>query len=257
MVASVQLALWSGVLVCLAGMAGGFANTIASSGSAVTLPVLIGLGASAPVANGTNRVSVLVGVLAAMASFHRQGAIDWRRMPALGAAAGVGTGAGAALAVTISPADIHLAIVGAIFVALGLLCLRPKRWLRAQAEGEPRLGLGRLALIAAIGGWAGFIVLDAATYFLFALVLAVGYGLVRANAMKVTLLAVSCAVSLPVLIERHDVLWGPAAVLSVGAIGGSLVAARVALHPQASTWIFRILVVLIGGEAVQLGLQFV
>ena len=43
------------------GAVAGALNTLASSGSAITLPLLILLGIPPGVANGTNRLSVLLG----------------------------------------------------------------------------------------------------------------------------------------------------------------------------------------------------
>ena len=46
-----------------AGLLCGFLNTVASSGSAVTLPLLIFMGLTPSMANATNRVPVLVGAV--------------------------------------------------------------------------------------------------------------------------------------------------------------------------------------------------
>lgn len=46
--------------VLMTGLGLGFANTLASSGSAISVPVLIGLGLTIEMANGTNRVAVLL-----------------------------------------------------------------------------------------------------------------------------------------------------------------------------------------------------
>ena len=54
-----------------AGLLAGFINTLASSGSAVTLPLMILVGIPAPIANGTNRLPLLVGGLSAVLTFHR------------------------------------------------------------------------------------------------------------------------------------------------------------------------------------------
>lgn len=51
------------LLLLFAGGLSGFLNTLASSGSAVSLPALIFLGFEAHVANATNRVAILLGTL--------------------------------------------------------------------------------------------------------------------------------------------------------------------------------------------------
>jgi uncharacterized protein len=57
----VRLSLYLG-----AGFCSGFLNTIASAGSAVTLPLLIFLGLPANIANGTNRVQIAIGRIASI-----------------------------------------------------------------------------------------------------------------------------------------------------------------------------------------------
>jgi len=54
-----SLGLLEALLVAIAGLVGGFVSTLASNGSAVTLPALELLGLPEHVANGTNRLSVV------------------------------------------------------------------------------------------------------------------------------------------------------------------------------------------------------
>ena len=58
-------------LLIASGVAAGFVNTIAGGGSIFTLPALILLGMPADVANGTNRVGVVMQSLAAVRGFDR------------------------------------------------------------------------------------------------------------------------------------------------------------------------------------------
>ena len=55
---------------------GGFISTLASNGSAVTLPALEFLGLPEHVANGTNRMSVVALGLVGSIGFCRQGLVD-------------------------------------------------------------------------------------------------------------------------------------------------------------------------------------
>lgn len=237
------------------GLGLGFANTLASAGSAVSLPLLLALGLGAEVANGTNRVAVLVGAVVAAVTFARSGVVDWRRVLPLAGAVMAGSIAGALLSEAIPPSRLQFAVVAALFVACGLLLLRPKRWLVERSEAEPRTGPLQLALLALIGVWLGFIVLDGATYLLFALVMAVGFDLLRANGAKAVLIAASALVSVPLLASGGSVDWVAAGILSIGAMAGGYVAARIAMRPGISTWVFRLLVVIIVGEVLHLAVQ--
>ena len=64
------------LLLLIGGVAAGFINTLASSGSAITLPILLFLGMSPHVANATNRLNVLAAACASAVVFARQGKID-------------------------------------------------------------------------------------------------------------------------------------------------------------------------------------
>ncbi len=67
------------LLAALAGLVGGFISTLASNGSAVTLPALEFLGLPEHVANGTNRLSVVALGLVGTVGFYRRGLVNWRK----------------------------------------------------------------------------------------------------------------------------------------------------------------------------------
>ncbi len=239
------------LVLLLTGAGLAFANTLASSGSALSLPVLLALGLGPELANGTNRVAVLAGALAAMASFVRAGRIQWPIVRPLMVVAAIGAVVGAAISEEISPTNMHLAIVGALLVALTLLAIKPSRWL-TDSETPPRVGPIQLLLIFAISIWAGFIVLDGMTYLLMALVLSVGLDVTSANAAKSAIAVAIGSVSLAVLAAGGNVDWTAGTPLAIGAVLGGLLAARLALNPAAARWIYRLLVLIIVGEVAQL-----
>ena len=76
-----------------AGCVAGTLNVLAGGGSFLTLPILIFLGLPATVANGTNRVGILVQNVGAVWGFHRKRVLDWR----WGLCAAVPAAAGAVL----------------------------------------------------------------------------------------------------------------------------------------------------------------
>lgn len=239
-------------MLFFAGGVAGFFNTLASSGSAVTLPIMIALGIPAPIANGTNRLGVLVGAASALVRY-RERVIEWRNGTILSIPAVLGAAAGAGIASATGKSTLTWAIIGAVFVALALLCLRPSRWLRPPDETRSaRIGAFQLALMFVVGIWSGFIVLDSATYFLFALVLAVGYDVVRANAVKSLVLFWTSVLAIVVFAVRGDIDVLAGLPLALGSIVGAQIGARMAVSPRAGVWIYRLLVLVIGGEAVQL-----
>ena len=239
-------------VIIAAGLLSGFINTLASSGSAVTLPLMILIGLPATIANGTNRLPLLAGSIAALVTFHRAGVIDWRNGLTLSIPVIVGTMAGAALASVLDARTMGWAVVIAVIAALAMLVSNPKRFLRPAAEDGPRVGLATLAVFLPIGLWAGFIVLDSATYMLLGLVVVVGYDLIRANGIKSLFLLWISLASLLVFSVEGEIDWRIGLWLSVGSVVGAWLGSLLATKEWAKVWVFRLLVVVILAEIVQL-----
>jgi len=241
-------------IVLLAGFALGFANTLASSGSAISLPILLSLGFAPELANGTNRVAVLAGAAVATYSFARAGRIQWPIVTPLTVAAVLGALIGVWISEILSPSRMHAVIIAAECIALVLLLIRPSRWVEATGE-NPHVGPLQLSLVFLIGVWTGFIILDGGTYLIVLFVLSVGMDLLGANAAKAVVMASIAAVTLPVLAAGHHIEWRAAAVMSVGAVAGGFLGARVAMIPGMARWIYRLIVVILAVELGRLALN--
>lgn len=239
-------------LVSLAGAVCAFLNTLASSGSAVSLPMLISLGMDPEMANATNRLPVIVGCTTAVATFARAGALPWRMALRVAGPATLGSVAGALLADAIPARNLGLTITAAVLVALILLFTKLKAALNQPPQELARFSLKEALIFFGIGTWVGFIVLDGATYLLLALVLVVRLPLTAANAVKNLVLIPTTLVSLLVFARDGHVAWLPGGAMALGSIGGGMLAARLALLPAARVWVFRLLVVVIAGELIQI-----
>ncbi|MGD0574353.1 MAG: sulfite exporter TauE/SafE family protein [Anaerolineales bacterium] len=172
-----------------AGFAAGFINTLAGSGSLITLPLLIFMGLPANVANGTNRVAILLQNLVAAGGFRRLKLMDWRGALLLGLPATVGSLIGAQIAVNLAAVVMQRTIGALLIIMLILVLVRPQRWL--EAKGTPFLGRPVWSWVLGfflIGVYGGFIQVGVGIFLLAALVLGVGYNLVRANAVKVAII---------------------------------------------------------------------
>jgi uncharacterized membrane protein YfcA len=158
------------VVVVIGGLLCGFLNTVASSGSAVSLPILMWVGLHAVDANATNRIPVLVGAITATAGLARHGTVPWR--PALQAAVPVTVGAaiGALLSEVIPSHELRIFITGAIVMALILIVTKLKDLVSSARNGKVRMDWRAMILMFFVGVWTGFIVLDCATYMLLVLV---------------------------------------------------------------------------------------
>jgi uncharacterized membrane protein YfcA len=86
------------IVFIVAGCASGFINTMAGSGSAITLPLLMFLGVPVSVANGTNRLPIVAGSAISVLTFNRAKVLDWKHGLWISIPFTVGALAGAELA---------------------------------------------------------------------------------------------------------------------------------------------------------------
>ena len=248
--------LLEAVLLLFAGVFCGFLNTLASSGSAVSLPAMIFLGMDPAVANATNRLPVLTGAIAALFTFQRGGGWDWRLAGRLAPPVLAGVVAGAFSAELLPSREMGLVITAAVLLALLLLFTKIKSLLADRAPVDIVVsGKIWLALFGA-GFWCGFIVLDSATYFLLILVLLAGMNMLQANMFKTLFVAMGAFVALAVFYESHLVDWKAAGILSAGSLVGGFIGARMAQIANAKVWVFRLLVTVILLEVVHLGIKY-
>jgi uncharacterized membrane protein YfcA len=216
--------------VPLVGFAAGFINTLAGSGSLLTLPILILLGLPANVANGTNRVGVVLQNIVAVATFRQRGVLplagSWKLiLPSV-----VGAVIGAELAVDLDEALLRRTIGVLMLVLLVVMVLKPERWIAEHAAPRaPRL-LVEVPLFFVIGVYGGFIQVSVGLFLMAGLVLGAGYNLVGANALKNLIVLVFSAASLVVFVLNDQVQWTLGLLLGAGQAVGAWVAAHFAVR---------------------------
>ncbi len=219
------------VAVVAAGFAAGFINTLAGSGSLVSLPVLIFLGLPANVANGTNRVAILAQNIVGVKSFDQQKVLDRRGALILAVPAILGSLLGAQIAVNLNEAMLRRVIGGLMIAMLVVILARPKRWLHGSAEYmRERPSWKQLLIFFFIGIYGGFIQAGVGIFLLAGLVLGIGYDLVRANAVKVAIVLAFTVAALAIFVKNGQVAWGVGLILAVGNSSGAWVASRMAVE---------------------------
>jgi len=235
--------------VPITGFAAGFINTLAGSGSLLTLPILILLGLPANVANGTNRVGVLLQNIVAVATFRRRGALPLEGSWKLIVPSVVGSVIGAALAVDLDEALLRQTIGVLLIVLIGVMLLKPERWIAEHAAPrEPRLFV-EVPLFFAIGVYGGFIQVSVGLFLLAGLVLGAGYNLVGANALKNLIVLVFTAAALVVFVVNGQVEWMLGLLLGAGQAVGAWVATLFAVKRGAEFVRWAVVVIAVGSAA--------
>ena len=230
-----MLEWYSYPLIILAGFAAGFINTLAGSGSLITLSLLIFLGIPANVANGSNRVGVLFQNMFGIRGFQQRDMLDARGGFILAAPAVVGSLIGAQIAVSLNEELMRRAIGVVMVLMLFVILARPKRWLegtRERFEGTP--SILQITAFFFIGLYGGFIQAGVGIFLLSGLVLSAGYNLVRANAVKLLINFCFTLVALGVFLYNGQVMWSVGILLAIGNAVGGWLGARVAVDRGAA-----------------------
>ena len=244
------------LILILTGVAAAFLNTAASSGSAVSLPIMIMIGVEPVAANASNRLPIVIGCATAVWTFHRAGHLPWPDAVRFAVPVAIGAGAGASLASVFDDMHTTNLVLVAVVAAVLILFANPSKWLSAdRTDQPPNRGPLVLILMGFVGMWAGLIAIDSGTYSLAVLVLLAKFPIREANAIKVTTLGIAALVSLVVFSGNGDIDWRVASLLAVGSIAGAFLGARLALGPHAAKWVFRLLILVLGLEVVHLGLR--
>jgi uncharacterized protein len=231
----------------LGGILAGIINTLAGSGSVVTLPILVMLGLPANVANATNRVGVTIQNIVGIATFQRKGRLNlegglWLVAPSL-----PGAVVGAWIAANLGQQQMNYAIGIVMVIMLFVVLLNPQQWLREHSqvkEGRPALWM--LLVFFAIGVYGGFIQAGIGVFLLTALVMGVGYNLAHANAIKLMIVLSVTVVSLVVFVYQDLVVWSLGLLMAIGQSIGAWAAATYATFAKnANIWVRRLLIAVI------------
>jgi uncharacterized membrane protein YfcA len=221
------------LLLIAAGIFASVVNVLAGGGSFLTLPILIFLGLPTTVANGTNRVGVLMQNVSAVWGFHSAGVLDWRWAVTASLPALVGSALGSVAALYVSDELFRriLAIVMVIATAATLFAPPPR--------AQPSAGGARSWVV-----WIGFFVVGLYGGFLQAgvglLVLAItswsGLDLVRGNAIKVVSVFLLTVLALAIFAAGDSVHWPMGLALGLGNTIGGLLGVRIAVR-KGHAWI--------------------
>ena len=225
---------WSDIGVaalCLAGgLAAGIINTLAGGGSLLTLPILIFAGLPANVANGTNRVPLLFQNIFSVTRFRRGKVLPARAALLLAIPAVLGAAAGAIAAAQLEGETFKHVLAGVLLLVLVPVFVRPEKRLAAAETGSARVGPVSLALFLGVGFYGGFVQAGVGFLILGVTVLACGYDLVRANAIKVLVILVYTIAVLPLFAIHGLVDLGAAAAMTVGQAAGGWIGAHLAIR---------------------------
>ena len=216
--------------VIVVGFIVGFINTLAGSGSLLSLPLLIFLGLPATMANGTNRIGILMQSIVATLSFKKSKVFTWKEGLFFSIPAVIGSLFGAYFAIGMSDETMELAIGILLVIMFFLLLYKPDKWVKEQAGFvHEKPGFWQIIIFFLIGFYGGFIQAGVGFFLLAGLVLGAGINLVKANAIKVLIVLLYTPFALAVFIYNNQVDYLLGFILGIGNMIGAYVASKTAL----------------------------
>ena len=221
---------WYQILILIgAGIIAGFINTIAGSGSLLTLPLFMAFGLPAPVANGTNRIGILLQSFVGVFSFKKQNLLDFSTALKIGIPSVIGSLIGALIAVDVNEKAMQTAIGILLIMMFFLILWKPNRWIKSH-EGNPPLPLWiQMIIFFFVGMYGGFIQAGVGFFLLGALVMASGFNLIKANALKVLMVFFYTPFSLVIFILNHQVDYKLGFIVATGSMLGAWIGARMSV----------------------------
>jgi uncharacterized membrane protein YfcA len=209
------------LILFLVGLVAGTLNVIGGGGSLLSLPVMIFLGLPPTVANGTNRVAILIQNIGAAWSFHQRGLLsrEWLLMavpPAL-----LGALLGTLAAVNIGELAFQRILAVILVVVAAWTLWRPIRLLEEGGAALPT-GVKRLTFITA--------------FLILAVTSAAGFNLIRGNALKVTLVLTFTPLTLVLFAWSGKVDWAMGFALAAGNFLGGLAGVHLQIL-KGHTWV--------------------
>jgi uncharacterized membrane protein YfcA len=237
----------------LAGLFGGFINTIAGGGSMLTLPALMMLGMPADIANATNRVGVFLQSLTSAKGFKDKDRLDSAAIGPILVPTLIGALVGSLAASYLPVWLLKPVLLGAMVLMAVLMLARPDTISPPEGTKPKNLKETPAAVVALFiaGLYGGFVQAGVGFILIAALAGSLRYDLVRTNALKTVCTGVFSGVALVVFAVRGQVLWVPGLILATGTVIGAMISVRFAIKVSQNTlkWLLLIMVTMTCGAA--------
>jgi len=240
------------VMLVAVGFVVGFINTIAGGASLISLPFLIFLGLPPAVANGTNRVAIVVQTAMGVMGFKSKGVSTFPFNIYLGLSALLGSVLGAYIAVDIKGETFNRILAIIMIAVVLIIAFKPRIKLEALPERltGKYLWIGIIAFFF-IGIYGGFINAGIGFIILLFLHYVNHLSLVRANATKVAVVLMYTLAALAVFILNDRVIWEVGLVLAIGNGLGAWVSSRVSVD-RGDGFVKTFLIVIVAAMAIKL-----
>lgn len=237
---------WEGILLfIIAGISTGIINTLAGSGSLVTLPIFMAICHLPPsIANATNRIGVLLQSSVASIQFSKQQPGLYRKKFHVLIPTIVGAIVGSKIALDITEEAMNISLAILMFSMLIILVIKPERWLIKEKENPSGSQLATYISYFFLGVYGGFIQAGAGFFILAGLVLISRYTLSQANGLKIFIILIFTIPAIAIFAWGGKIHYTYGFLMGIFQALGSWIGVRfIGNLPNANLWIYRILLI--------------
>lgn len=239
------------ILLVSSGLIVGFINTLAGSGTIISISLLMFLGLPPNVANGTNRVAVLFQNIVAVRSFKKQKMLDSKKGFLISIPCVIGSIVGALIAVEIDEKMMEKIIGIVILIMASMIFWNPQKWVENdEAKINKKITWFQYLVSFLMGVYGGFIHIGIGIFMLAFNVLWLGYDLVKANALKNLMVLLYVPFGLIIYMLNGLVNYKFGLIHAVGNIIGAYLATKYALKWGINfvKWLLIVIMILASGK---------
>jgi uncharacterized protein len=216
------------LLLVLVGLITGFINIFAGGGSLLSYPLLILLGLPVSVANGTNKLGLILGGFTGSVNFIKNGHITFKEVLPVAPVSLIGVFVGSKLSIDMDEKIYSSILAVVMIVVLAVIIFKPHKLLKTGAGKNSNFGL--ILSFAFIGFYAGFIQIGMGYLVIAVLSLSTDFSLLKITAYKVLIAGfffVTVSAAIFVFYGKVSILYGIS--LGIGNAAGSYIGSNMAI----------------------------
>ncbi len=216
------------ILLIFVGFIAGIINTIAGGGSLLTLPMLIFMGLPSSVANGTNRIAILIQNFFSTAGFKSKGIHTFPFSIWMGVSALFGAIVGAYLGAIYFKDEIFNKILAVVMVLIVVyMIFKPKTsFTKLQERTKGNYFWIQIGTFFFIGIYGGFIQAGTGIFIILALNSIGHISLVKTNAIKAVVVILYTLSALVIYAYNDKIDYMMGLTLAIGNASGAWLASR-------------------------------
>jgi len=203
------------LVLIIVGVFAGFINVMAGGGSLLTLPMLIFMGLPSQVANGTNRLAILIEATVGINNFKNKGYFELKKGIYFALPAVVGAILGSNIAINLSESVFNRLLAIVLVMMLFIIIYQPHKKIKTLKNIGNNNFIGSI-LFFFVGLYGGVIQAGVGFLIITVLSLITNYKLVKINSLKILIVLIYTIPAFLIFAKSGNVDYIKGLVLAIG-----------------------------------------